>query len=192
MRVLFVHGLASSGAYKMASMLRQLLKPCEVIAPDLPLDPEEALALLKTLCARESPELVVGLSWGAFLSLRLGLLPTVAVNPDLHISRFLRERIGPMDYLSPRSDGETQFEITEEICLKYEEIEKKAAVLTVPFLGCFADNDEVVRCRDEFESLYPGHVFTYPGGHLPTFLQMKTYLVPAIREFYQSPSTKTW
>ena len=183
MRVLFVHGLASSGAYKMASMLGQLLKPCEVIAPDLPLDPEEALDILKTICARESPDIVVGLSWGAFLSLRLGLCPTVAVNPDLHISRFLRSHIGTMDYLSPRSGGETQFEITEEICLKYELLETSAAVLDVPFLGCFAENDEVVRCGAEFDSLYPGHSFSYPGGHLPTYLQMKTYLVPAIRSF---------
>ena len=183
LRVLFVHGLASSGAYKMASMLRQLLKPCEVIAPDLPLDPEEALGLLDDICTREKPDLIVGLSWGAFLSLRLNHCPIVAVNPDLHISKLLKANVGPMAYLSPRSDGAKEFRISEEICLKYEEIEKKAAVLTVPFLGCFADNDELVRCGDEFEALYPAHSFHYPGGHLPGYLQMKSFIVPAIRSF---------
>ena len=183
LRVLFVHGLASSGAYKMASMLRQLLKPCEVIAPDLPLDPEEALGLLDNICTRGKPDLVVGLSWGAFLSLRLNRCPIVAVNPDLHISKLLKANIGPMAYLSPRCDGAKEFQITEEICLKYEEIEKKAAVLTVPFLGCFADNDELVHCSEEFEALYPAHSYHYPGGHLPSYLQMKSFIVPAIRSF---------
>ena len=32
MKLLFLHGLASSGAYKMASTLRILLR-CEVLAP---------------------------------------------------------------------------------------------------------------------------------------------------------------
>ena len=39
MKVLFIHGLASSGAYKMASSLRILLKGSEVIAPDVPIEP---------------------------------------------------------------------------------------------------------------------------------------------------------
>ena len=34
MKILFIHGLASSGAYKMASSLRILPKGSEVIAPD--------------------------------------------------------------------------------------------------------------------------------------------------------------
>ena len=47
MKILFIHGLASSGAYKMASSLRILLKGSEVIAPDVPIEPAEALAMLK-------------------------------------------------------------------------------------------------------------------------------------------------
>ena len=49
MKILFIHGLASSGAYKMASSLRILLKPCEVISPDVPIDPEQALGLLQRI-----------------------------------------------------------------------------------------------------------------------------------------------
>ena len=46
-KILFIHGLASSGAYKMASSLRMLLKPATVLAPDVPIDPEAALRLLR-------------------------------------------------------------------------------------------------------------------------------------------------
>ena len=50
MKVLFIHGLASSGAYKMASSLRILLKGSEVIAPDVPIEPGEALTFLEGIC----------------------------------------------------------------------------------------------------------------------------------------------
>ena len=45
MKLLFLHGLASSGAYKMASTLRILLR-CEVLAPDLPIEPDRVETLL--------------------------------------------------------------------------------------------------------------------------------------------------
>ena len=71
MKILFIHGLASSGAYKMASSLRILLKPEAVIAPDLPIEPFAALDLLEDICRREQPELVAGLSLGGFLAQKL-------------------------------------------------------------------------------------------------------------------------
>ena len=66
MRILFIHGLASSGAYKLADMLRINLK-ADVTAPDIPIDPDQALRLIRNLSETEQPDLVVGLSWGGFL-----------------------------------------------------------------------------------------------------------------------------
>ena len=183
MRILFLHGLASSGAYKMADMLRGLLAPCEVVAPDLPLDPDEVFALLNEICTRERPDLVVGLSWGGFLALRIQAAPTVAVNPELRVSNFMRPRIGRMEYLSPRKDGALTFDITEDICDRYALIERSAPEKTVPLLGCFGDADDVAHCADEFESLYPGCSLRSPGGHLPNYREMKSFIVPAIRNF---------
>ena len=54
MKVLFIHGLASSGAYKTASTLRTLLRPCEVISPDVPIEPEAALSLKPLTCCTAS------------------------------------------------------------------------------------------------------------------------------------------
>ena len=182
-KILFIHGLASSGAYKMADMLRQLLRPAQVLAPDLPIDPDLALPELDTLYNKEKPDLVVGLSWGGFLALRLEAERTVVINPDLNISVLLREHIGPMEYLSPRKDGELSFLITEEICQKYELLETGALDANRAVLGCFADRDTLVHCADKFESIYPGRAFHYPGGHLPTYPEMKFHIVPAIRAF---------
>ena len=124
MKILFIHGLASSGAYKMASSLRILLKGSEVIAPDVPIDPAEALALLKGICSEEKPDMIVGLSLGGFWAQKLRGFRKFLVNPDLHPSKLLRSKIGVMEYLSPRQDGETSFEITEDICRGYEALEQ--------------------------------------------------------------------
>lgn len=178
MHILFIHGLASSGAYKLADMLRINLK-ADVIAPDVPIDPDEALAQLRGLVADEKPDLVVGLSWGGFLALQLGYPRTAVINPDLHISHLLRALKSPVKYLSPRRDGETQFIITEELCERYRQLEQAGPAALSP-IGLFATEDELVHCADEFESLYPGRTIKYPGKHLPTFPEVKKFIAPAL------------
>ena len=185
MRILFIHGLASSGAYKMASSLRILLKPCEVIAPDVPIDPQEALAMLQEICRVEQPDLIVGLSLGGFWAQKLRGYRKILVNPDFHVSRLMRTMMGEVKYLSPRADGAESFFITEEICQGYEALEQaefdalteQEIVLTQ---GMFATEDEMVNCYDEFNLHYPGQGLRYPGKHLPTFPEIKTHLVPLV------------
>lgn len=185
MKIFFIHGLASSGAYKMASSLRILLKPCEVIAPDVPIDPSEALELLQRICAEQEPDLVVGLSLGGFWAQKLRGRRKILVNPDFHVSRLMRTMIGENDYLSPRADGATTFTLTPEICDAYEALERVEFDALTPeeialTRGMFATEDERVRQGDEFERHYPGRGVSYPGGHLPNFPELKRYLVPLV------------
>ncbi len=185
MKILFIHGLASSGAYKMASSLRILLKGSEVIAPDVPIEPSEALAMLEGICSIDRPDLIVGHSLGGFWAQKLRGFRKFLVNPDLHVSRLLRSKIGVMEYLSPRLNGASTFEITEEICQGYEALEaiqfkdldKSEVALTT---SMFADHDEMVDCFEEFNSFYPGRGHRYPGTHLPNYPQIKEYFLPVI------------
>ena len=185
MKILFIHGLASSGAYKMASTLRILLKGSEVIAPDVPIGPSDALVLLEGIFSREKPDLIVGLSLGGFWAQKLRGFRKVLVNPDLHPSRLLREKTGVMEYLSPRQDGAVSFTIDETVCQGYEDLEKDEfdglddgeVALTS---GMFADKDEMVDCFDEFLEHYPGRGHRYPGTHLPNFPETKKYILPLI------------
>ena len=182
MKILFLHGLASSGAYKMASMLGQTVRDAEVIAPDLPIDPDDASSLIESICSGENPDLIIGLSWGGFLALHLkGPHRIVAVNPDLHVSRLMRSMTGYKEYLSPRRNGEAGFYITPELCDRYEQMEK-ASLAEGPVLGFFGLQDTLVNCSDEFESLYPGRCFRYEGGHLPTYPELKYRLLPILWE----------
>ena len=183
MKILFVHGLASSGAYKLAEMLRICLK-ADVVAPDVPIDPDEALALLRGLCESEQPDLVVGLSWGGFLTLQLQDVRRAVINPDLHVSRLLRTMMGEVEYLSPRRDGAKTFTITEELCDRYEALE--ANPVDDALLGLFADNDELVHCGSEFSTRFPGCAKQYPGKHLPTFPEVKKFIAPVLLAYVES------
>jgi len=183
LKILFIHGLASSGAFKTADTLRILLRPCEVISPDFPIDPDEALSLLKQICSEEKPDVIVGLSMGGFWAQKLRGFRKILINPDFEISKLMRTMVGEVTYLSPRKDGALSFTITEDICDRYELLEKdqfeglsqEEIGLTS---GMFADHDELVNCLDIFEQHYPGKSLSYPGEHLPTYLQIKKYLVP--------------
>ncbi len=183
MKILFIHGLASSGAYKMSSSLRILFRPCEVTAPDVPIDPSEALEMLRGLCEEVKPDLVVGLSLGGFWAQKLRGYRKILVNPDFHPSRLLRTMTGEREYLSPRADGAKTFVITDDICCRYEALERTEFDALGPeetslTAGMFAEDDELVRCGDEFALHYPGRAFSCPGGHLPTFPVLKKYLLP--------------
>ncbi len=182
MKILFAHGLASSGAYKLADMLRMTLK-AEVVAPDLPIEPAEALELLRQLCETERPDLVVGLSWGGFLVHRLQGIRRALINPDLHVSRLMRTMVGEVAYLSPRKNGATAFEITPALCDRYEALEGFVEPDPGTLLGFFADQDELVHGGEEFATLYPGRSTLYPGKHLPTYPEVKRFIAPALLGF---------
>lgn len=186
MKILFIHGFASSGAYKMAASLRLLFSPCEVIAPDVPIEPEKALPMLLEICETENPDLVIGLSLGGFWAQKLRGHRKILVNPDLHVSQFLRTRMGVNEYLSPRVDGALTLTVTPEICDAYERLEQtefdgmdeaEIALTT----GMFADNDELIHCGPEFAQRYPGRDVIYPGKHLPVYPELKNYLVPVVK-----------
>lgn len=183
MKVLFIHGLASSGAYKSATSLHVLLRPCEVISPDVPIDPDEAFAMLSEICLKQKPDLVVGLSLGGFWAQKLRGCRKILINPGFHPSELMRTKIGEVKYLSPRADGAESFIITEDICKRYEALEKTQFEGITPediaqTRAMFATDDEMVHCGPEFERYYPGCSISYPGTHLPTHPQLKTYLVP--------------
>lgn len=68
-KVLYCHGLASRGNSDSADILRQL--GAEVISPDIPLAPQEAITFLQELARTEKPDVIVGSSMGGMLAQKL-------------------------------------------------------------------------------------------------------------------------
>ena len=64
-KLLYVHGFASSGQSGSVRTLRTLLPGTEIIAPDLPVAPDQAMELLRGIVEEQKPAVVVGTSMGA-------------------------------------------------------------------------------------------------------------------------------
>ena len=74
-KILYVHGFASSGQSGTVTKIREMIPDATVVAPDLPLHPEEALALLRDTCAKEQPDLIIGTSMGGMYTEMLYGIP---------------------------------------------------------------------------------------------------------------------
>lgn len=105
--VLYVHGFGSSGQSNTPRLLRQMLPQAEVVAPDLPVHPEEALAMLQSYCREAQPAAVVGTSMGGMYAEMLYGYDRVLVNPAFNLHETLRTNVGlgKVTFFNPRRDG---------------------------------------------------------------------------------------
>ena len=81
MKLIYFHGFASSGASGTVELLRKMLPSAEVIAPDIPVDPLEALPFLTDLVEREQPDIVLGTSMGGMYAAQMHGHLRICVNP---------------------------------------------------------------------------------------------------------------
>ena len=63
-KIIYVHGFMSAGSSHTVQILRDYMPEATVIAPDLPIHPEEAMELLNNLVDTEKPDLIIGTSMG--------------------------------------------------------------------------------------------------------------------------------
>ena len=69
-KILFLHGFFASGSCIPAQALRQaFIGKAEVLTPDLPLHPKEALTFIEEICKQEKPCVLVG--WKSHATLTL-------------------------------------------------------------------------------------------------------------------------
>jgi len=68
-KVLFLHGFYASGQCVPALALREAFEGrAEVLTPDLPMHPKQAISFIRELCEHEQPDVIVGNSCGSFLA----------------------------------------------------------------------------------------------------------------------------
>lgn len=180
--VMYIHGLSSSGASSTAGSLRKLLPEYEVLSPDLPIQPQEALTMLKDLCELRNPELIIGTSMGGMFAQQLRGYKKILVNPAFHVSEFMRTQLGVHDFLNPRNDGETQYEITPELCDSYEAVEADqfADITTYDIMNTYAlfgSQDTLVHGFEEYITYYR-NAMLFEGEHRLNFEIIKNIVVP--------------
>ena len=189
-RILFLHGFTSSGECEIATTLRYEFEcSAEVVSPDLPLNPNDAMEMLLELCDSEAFDIIVGSSCGAFYAqqlVRLTGVPAILINPFFMMSEFLKPRIGIHDYKSPRKDGIQKFEITPELVSLFEEIERRQFDCYDEFnrtriWGMFGSMDTLAHFRLLFEKYYQIS-FDFDGPHTLTVDNVRNDLAPVIRQ----------
>jgi hypothetical protein len=189
-KILFLHGFYASGGCVPALALKEAFeKKATVLTPDLPLHPADALSLIRDICDKEKPDVLVGNSCGSFYAQMISPIigvPALLGNPHFKMSDFLRERIGNHQYKSPRANGIQDFTIDEHLISEFEEIEAHQfdccnIYNKVRVWGLFGEKDTLAH----FEPLFLEHylnAYHFPGGHTPTADQFKTWYVPLIEK----------
>lgn len=189
-KVIFLHGFFASGACTPAQALKESLSnKAQVLTPDLPLHPREALSFLRQLCQQEAPDVLVGNSNGSFLAQIIASengLPALLGNPYFEMTKFLTERIGPHEYKSPRADGNQHFVIDQPLIDEFAEVQLHQWDHYKPanrehIWGIFGENDHLAHYEPLFLKYYP-HSWHFPGGHTPTADEVHQYYVPLIEK----------
>ena len=202
-KILFLHGFYASGQCVPALALRDSFKGrAEVLTPDLPMHPKEAIKFIRELIDREKPDLLVGNSCGSFYAQMMASvtgIPALLGNPHFQMTAFLKQRIGEHQYKSPRKDGKQDFTINQALIDEFAEME------TIQFKSCnpsykdriwglFGEQDTLAH----FEPLFLEHYnksFHFPGGHTPTAEEVHTWYFPLAEmmlTFFHCPEDEMW
>lgn len=191
-KMMYVHGFASSGSSGTVMSLRRHFPQWRVIAPDLPVDPFEAMELLRKTIDKEQPKLVIGTSMGGMYTQQLWGMPRIVVNPSFEMSRtLLFNHIGKHKYTAKRKDGATEFRIDKQIVEQFKLMEQTQFDGIDDFeklfvYGLFGDKDPVVHFQPLMAELYgEERCVWFDGEHRLNDTIVKRDLIPLINKLLQ-------
>ena len=192
-KILFLHGFFASGQCIPAIALQDaFMERAEVLTPDLPLHPKEALESIRKIIDRGKPDLLIGNSCGSFYAQMLAPvvgIPTLLGNPHFKMTDFLKERIGEHEYKAIRRDGNQKFCIDKQLINEFAEIEATQFNYCNPYYkgrvwGLFGEHDTLAHYEPVFLEHYT-EVHHFPGAHTPTAEEVKNWYVPLAEKLLQ-------
>ena len=185
--LLYCHGFGSSGQSGTVTRLRTVMPQAKVIAPDLPVDPHEAIALLHSICEQEKPDLIIGTSMGGMYAEQLRGFDRICVNPALEIADTMKAHgmTGTQQFQNPRQDGIQEFYVDKALVKAYREVsEQRFEGLTdddrLRVWGLFGDKDDLVDTFDMFSKHYP-QATHFHGEHRMDDQSYMHSVMPVIR-----------
>lgn len=185
--VLYVHGFGSSGQSGTVTRLRTVMPNARVLAPDLPVEPNEAIALLHTICQEEKPDLIIGTSMGGMYTEQLRGFDRICINPALEIAETMKAHgmTGTQQFQNPRLDGIQEFYVDKALVKAYKEISEQRFAGVTPedkrcVYGLFGDKDDLVDTFEMFHAVYPNATH-FHGEHRMDDKSYMHSVVPVIR-----------
>ena len=169
MKIVYFHGFGSSGASGTVEILRRILPDDEIIAPDIPIEPLEALPYLKQYCEEQQPDIILGTSMG-------GMFAGVTAKLDLS------------GWNIPRDDllCNQEFKVTRELIQHHNQIERQQFKNITDddcekCFGLFGINDPVVKTYDLFHKYYP-NAQRFEGEHRLNEKVLRKVVLPLIEK----------
>ena len=184
--VVYLHGYASSSQSSTATYLVKNMPEWNVIAPDIPVDPQEALPFLKDYCVAHHADLVIGTSMGGMYAMQMTDHMRICVNPALHMSQVKDVlMVGTFERFQPTADGRILFTITEEIIRHFKEMEEHMfdGVTSENQSNCwgfFADGDTLVNYKAEFAEHF-SQVYDFHGEHRMNDHVLRDVIIPTAK-----------
>lgn len=190
MKIIYFHGFGSSHASGTVEILHRELPNDEIVAPDIPIDPVDALPYLKQLCADENPDLVIGTSMGGMYAQQMRKYRRILVNPAFNMSTMSKGlKTGEHKFYNGRYDGAKTFKITKDIIQHHNLMERQQ------FKNISADEKDTCWClvglKDTtvtnaeavFKKNYKAdHVIRFDGEHQLNDKVIKKVLLPLIEQ----------
>ncbi len=192
--VMYLHGFGSSGQSGTVTRLRTILPNAKVIAPDLPIHPAEAQDLLRELCEKEKPDLILGTSMGGMYTEQLYGFDRICMNPALCLADTMQQHgmTGTQTFQNPRLDGIQQFYVDKALVKEYRQVSElrfsgleglsneERIKEEKRVYGLFGDKDNLVDTFDMFREHYPLATH-FHGEHRMDDRSFMHAVVPVIR-----------
>ncbi len=162
-------------------------KGVQVISPDVPVEPLEAMSFLKDFVGREQPTLVVATSMGALYAEQLKGFPRILVNPSFHMARLLTFRgLGKREFRNKRQDGATEFKVDKQMIQEFQQLEKDSfkgidAKEKALVWGLFGRQDNLVNCQADFVKHYgKEQMVLFDGEHFLNDKVLSKVVMPLV------------
>ena len=181
-KILYIHGFASCGDSLKTRLLKAHFGAANVLAPDVPVEPDAAVAFLHGLMETQNVSLLVGSSLGGFYATLLaGRYGTdaVLINPSVHPYTTLAPLVGTNTFWC---SGET-FEWKSGYLLQLARMAEQMRLPAARLLVLLQSGDEVLDYRVAAETYRDYEVVVETGGK-HRFENLETYL-GRIAAFYR-------
>ena len=178
MKIVYFHGFGSSGASGTVEILRRILPNDEIIAPDIPIEPLEALPYLKEYCEEQQPDLIIGTSMGGMYAHQMKGFKRMSTGVGL--------KTGVHKFFNRRKDNQKEFKVTRELIQHHNQIERQQFKDITDddrekCYGLFGINDPVVKTYDLFHKYYP-NAQRFEGEHRLNEKVLRKVVLPLIEK----------
>ncbi|WP_345987180.1 YqiA/YcfP family alpha/beta fold hydrolase [Sulfurimonas sp. HSL1-2] len=180
--ILYIHGFASCGDSTKTRLLKTHFGETEVLSPDVPVEPDTAMAALRRVIEQYDISLLIGSSLGGFYATALSSefgLDAVLINPSVHPYQTLAPYVGTNTFWC---SGEP-FEWKSEYLLQLARIAETMRLPDARLLVLLQTGDELLDYKVA-EAVYEGYEVVVETGGNHRFENLGAYL-ERIETFYR-------